>query len=1006
VKRMSSLLFVTLILSAVAHSGQLTPEEKRNLELKPAVVMLQVSAKVDVRFAGEPLKLRSPYLTTGGSGFIIRSDGYIITSGIVVRNLRLEDLQIRSQLENDLAQKVYSQAFAAMDDYLLEHRRAPLTQNQKLMLFKSGQFSILYATPALEVYLANGRHFSGELVQYSGEFGTGADVAIVRIRGDNFPTVPVGDSDTVHVPDPVTVIGYSGFPLNDPLLAAITAGHISATQKLPDAVQEVFQSDAVTHFNGGGPVFNQNGQVIGIAVGGVRGTVVPINVAMQLLKSIGVVPDSGEFNRHWTRALDLYDARQCGASIEEFDNTLSFVPDLPDAQRLRSSMVECREGAGFSDNLLGSAALAWTLFGLIGLTIVLLGIVLIVRRYRTAKPSAIAGKLFRITVGVLDGAKTLFDFIPSYMSKGRDRMAIGMAVVAVMGAAAAYCAAKIEQDAVRLEAELDQGQMVQLSLLQGHEDARVSRHRLGDKAYAVLNTHHDPKADKWYAAFNGMSAFLNYIGGDQTGQSVSEQLNSLGYHTVWARSDNLAGDPLDIWLELRQEIRIEQHRLTQLVDSLAVFVLALVFLTLAQLSRENAEQKLRFTRLGCVTALAGLIYAGWHDPDSWTTFAWFAIVTPVLLFLGWILVASDDDWESIRTSSKLGAYILGLENRVPPFTVLFRMVKRIAEWLRKYLQIEDKPPKDEPSELDELDRPRHPGLRIPVAPVSHRFGRTVVYFIAGTAFLSALYGLTYSRIIIRSDRFGSQAFDSQVRRSDTVSHRRADAVMHLEELISVWECQKPGRTNQENAETVRQNPAGNSSDQANSEMAYRLDRCQGITPQKADVLATELSGSQGPDQDPEFPKQLLLPTLLKESEMLFAKADGEKEISFGWRRRATPFLLSLTLFAISLYLLGQAIGLGATRSGFMLLFYAAALALGGAVSPLVLGWHYYRFPDERKVLSAAEDYAAGRTFYETHKCKEATDAFQAAYIERPTFYLARNYLYLAGRCRDLEAHAK
>jgi S1-C subfamily serine protease len=979
-KRMASLLIVTLISSVVAYSGQLTREEKRTIELEPAVVLLVVSVKVDVRFMGLPIPLQHPNLVTVGNGFIIRPDGYIITNGIVMRNALLNP----AQLEEQLAGHVKTYVISSLEEQL----KRPLSSEQKMLVYKSA-ISVLYATPAVEVYLANGRHFSGELIQYSGEIGTGADVAIVRIRADNLPTVPVGDSDTVRVPDPVTVIGYPGILWSEsPFVPAITAGRISATRMLPGPIPQVFESDAVTHSNNGGPVFNQNGQVIGIAAARVADTVVPINVAMQLLKNIGVTQESGEFNRHWTRALDLYDARKCGASIEEFDSTLSFVPDLPVAKRLRAGAVTCLDTAGGFQRLLDSPGLPWKLLALIGLAIVLLGLaVLLLMKWRRTGPEirTISGRLYGIAFGALD-------FLPRLMSQGKDRMAIGMAIVAVMGAAAAYCAARVEQDAVPFESELDQGQMVELSLLQSHQDALVSRHRLGDQGYAYINTRHDPKADKWYAGLNEMTSFLNYIGGDRPDQSDCEQLKALGFHTVCTLPNKLPGNPTSIWDGLKHDIRAEKQRLIRLVASLVVFVLALVFLTFAQLTHERPQRKLLLTRLGCVTALMGLAYAGWHDTDSWKTFRWFVIATPVLLFLGWVLAASEDDWESIRTSSRLGAYILGFENRVPLFSFLFRKVKRTAEWSRNYLQVdevEDKPAKDEAGELEELDRPRHPGLRIPLAPVSHRFGRTVVYLIAGTAFLSALYGLIYTEMIISSETFASNALDYQVERSNTTSLHRADAVMHLEELISVWRCIGPAGTNQGDAEPTRQNFSGDDLDQANPE----LKRCLGtIPPERVKLLETDLGGPQGPDQDPEFPKQLLLPTLLKESEMLFATADGEKDISFAWRRRATAFLRSLTLFAISLYLFGQALGLGATRSGFMLLFYATALALVGAFSPVMLSRHDYRSPDEKKVFSAAEHYAAGRTFYETHKYTEARNEFQAAYSERPTFVLAGNYV--------------
>jgi hypothetical protein len=271
--------------------------------------------------------------------------------------------------------------------------------------------------------------------------------------------------------------------------------------------------------------------------------------------------------------------------------------------------------------------------------------------------------------------------------------------------------------------------------------------------------------------------------------------------------------------------------------------------------------------------------------------------------------------------------------------------------------------------------------------------------VTGTAFLSAIYGLIYSISIIESDEFARRAHDYQVERSPKSSRHRAETLAHLEELISVWRCRTFQGTNEDRVQPVSQNVTGESSDQPNTESASQQARCRGIADaQRAKELAKELDGPQGPDKDPHFPKVLLLPDLLKEPETLFAYADGEKEISFAWRQIASGFLRSLTLFAISLYLFGQSLGLGRSRAAFMLFLFGIVLAVAGAVGP-ILGKFEYRIPDEKKVLSAAEHYGAGRVFYETYKCNEAAYEFQAAHDRRPTFALADRYL--AASCQDL-----
>lgn len=95
----------------------------------------------------------------------------------------------------------------------------------------------------------------------------GSDVALLQL--ERLPAVahvaPMGDSDAVEVGDEVFVVGA---PLG--ITHSLTVGHISA-RRLDDNFSsgfystEVFQTDAaINQGNSGGPMFNLNGEVIGI----------------------------------------------------------------------------------------------------------------------------------------------------------------------------------------------------------------------------------------------------------------------------------------------------------------------------------------------------------------------------------------------------------------------------------------------------------------------------------------------------------------------------------------------------------------------------------------------------------------------------------------------------------------------------------------------------------------------------------------------------------------------
>jgi serine protease Do len=114
------------------------------------------------------------------------------------------------------------------------------------------------------------------------------DVALVKIDAKGLPMVRIGDSGRVKVGEWVAAIG-SPFGLEN----TVTAGIVSAkSRSLPDENYVPFiQTDvAINPGNSGGPLFNMNGEVIGInsqiysRTGGYMGLsfAIPIDVAMKV----------------------------------------------------------------------------------------------------------------------------------------------------------------------------------------------------------------------------------------------------------------------------------------------------------------------------------------------------------------------------------------------------------------------------------------------------------------------------------------------------------------------------------------------------------------------------------------------------------------------------------------------------------------------------------------------------------------------------------------------------
>jgi len=78
VKRIAWLVALTLTLSApLLSAGQMTPAEKRTLEVKPAVVLVIVTFKTTwtIEVLPKPIELTH---TETGTGFLYRPDGYLV----------------------------------------------------------------------------------------------------------------------------------------------------------------------------------------------------------------------------------------------------------------------------------------------------------------------------------------------------------------------------------------------------------------------------------------------------------------------------------------------------------------------------------------------------------------------------------------------------------------------------------------------------------------------------------------------------------------------------------------------------------------------------------------------------------------------------------------------------------------------------------------------------------------------------------------------------------------
>ena len=148
----------------------------------------------------------------------------------------------------------------------------------------------------IKVKLDSGKEYDAKVIGRDPK----TDLALIRVKPDaNFPKpAHLGDSDAIRVGDRVMAVG-NPFGLGQ----TVTTGIISAKGRIIGAgpYDDFLQTDAaINPGNSGGPLFNMNGEVIGIdtaiiAQGQNIGFAIPVNIAKDLLPQL----KSGKIVRGW-----------------------------------------------------------------------------------------------------------------------------------------------------------------------------------------------------------------------------------------------------------------------------------------------------------------------------------------------------------------------------------------------------------------------------------------------------------------------------------------------------------------------------------------------------------------------------------------------------------------------------------------------------------------------------------------------------------------------------------
>lgn len=152
------------------------------------------------------------------------------------------------------------------------------------------------------VTLENGAKYNSNVIWSDSSL----DLAIIKIPGENFNYLNLGDSDRIFLGENVYAIGN---PIGAEFQRTVTKGIISGKNRTIKIVEndkemymeDLIQTDAtINNGNSGGPLINDNGELLGIntvKISGVDGIgfSIPINIIkplLELLEKEGNIPES------------------------------------------------------------------------------------------------------------------------------------------------------------------------------------------------------------------------------------------------------------------------------------------------------------------------------------------------------------------------------------------------------------------------------------------------------------------------------------------------------------------------------------------------------------------------------------------------------------------------------------------------------------------------------------------------------------------------------------------
>lgn len=305
-------------------------------------------------------------ITSTGTGFFIRGDGYVVTNCHVVDEA---DYYIRRRLISSVFRQVTASNIRAIESSwgvtFTDAQRDQLNNTFAGIYSRILPISLDSLKKSIFVIIGgdeNSGSYKRELparIIVKGRSMPGKDVAILKVDEEGpYPTLKVSDDPTVRVGERVLVYGYPETVTNNEFLSRSTALEPTLTNGIVSAWKRttlnwpVIQMDAnINHGNSGGPVCNEEGEVIGVttfgsleaATGGLAAGfnfAIPVSVLNEFFKMADAEPEESSITQTFNEGLTFFDRAYYRKALEMFVKVENEYPAFPG---IRNYIEECKQ---------------------------------------------------------------------------------------------------------------------------------------------------------------------------------------------------------------------------------------------------------------------------------------------------------------------------------------------------------------------------------------------------------------------------------------------------------------------------------------------------------------------------------------------------------------------------------------------------------------------------------------------------------------------------------------